>query len=124
MIDCNITTNYLFERQRMTKRQADGTCRIKCANCPLSEKNNDMDISCLTFEILYPKKTVAIVQKWSNEHPQKTYLTELLKIFPDTPLNDDGTPDSICPYELGLMNISDCKKGRNCIACWNRPFGE
>ena len=124
MIDCNITTNYLFERQRMTKQQTDGTCRIKCANCPLSEKNNDMDISCLAFEILYPEKTVAIVQKWSNEHPQKTYLTELLKIFPDTPLKDDGTPDSICPYELGLMNINDCKKGRNCIECWNRPFGE
>lgn len=124
MIDCNITTNYLSERQRMTKQQADGTCRIKCANCPLSEKNNDMDISCLTFEILYPEKTVAIVQKWSNEHPQKTYLTELLKIFPNTPLNDNGTPDSICPYELGLINITDCKKGRNCIECWNRPFGE
>ena len=124
MIDCNITTKYLFERQRMTKQQADGTCRIKCANCPLSKQNNDMDISCLSFETLYPEKTVAIVQKWSNEHPQKTYLTELLKIFPDTPLKDDGTPDSICPYELGLMYINDCRKGRKCIECWYRPFGE
>lgn len=74
--------------------------------------------------MLYFKEAIAIVQRWSDENPKKTYLTELLKIFPDTPLNNDGTPDSICPYELGLMNISDCEKGHNCVKCWNRPFKE
>ena len=52
--------------------------------------------------MLYPKKAIETIQKWSDSHPQKTYLSELLKIFPDIPLNDDGTPNSLCPSDLGL----------------------
>jgi hypothetical protein len=124
MIDCTKTENYFLEKARMVKRQEQGQCGIKCRNCPLNSKGTGMDVSCSEFEILCPEKAIGTVQLWSNTHPQKTYLSELLKLFPDTPLNDDGTPDSICPYELGLMNISNCEKGRNCIECWNRPFGE
>lgn len=118
MIDCSKTTNYLSERRRMTKQQADGMCKLNCANCPLSEKNNDMDISCSTLEILYPEKTVAIVQKWSDEHPQRTYLTEFLKHYPNVQLYDAGIPKGICPYHLGLINKDDCNN--NCIKCWNQ----
>lgn len=118
MIDCSKTTNYLSERRRMTKQQAVGVCKLNCANCPLSEKNNDMDISCSTLEILYPEKTVAIVQKWSDEHPQRTYLTEFLKHYPNVQLYDTGIPKGICPYHLGLMSKDDCDN--NCIECWNK----
>lgn len=122
MIDCSKTTNYLSERRRMTKQQADGICKLNCANCPLSEKNNDMDISCSTLEILYPEKTVAIVQKWSDEHPPKTYLTEFLKNYPNAKLDCNGTPKRICPHELGLTDKKDCDKDRNCVKCWNQPI--
>lgn len=124
MIDCSKTANYLSEKLRMTKRIKNGLCKIKCSNCPLGANNNGEGLSCPTFEMYYPEKAIEVIQQWSNSHPQKTYLSELLKIFPDTPLDDDGTPESICPYELGLMNRSNCEKGRNCIECWNRPFGE
>lgn len=119
MIDCSKLESYFIEKKRMTK-----ICAIECTKCPLSCDNNGTGECCSDFEMLYPKKAIEAIQKWSDSHPQKTYLSELLKIFPDTPLNDDGTPESICPYELGLMDISNCEKGRNCIECWNRPFGE
>ena len=122
MIDCSKTTNYLSERRRMTKQQAVGVCKLNCANCPLSEKNNDMDISCSTLEILYPEKAVAIVQKWSDEHPQRTYLSEFLEHYPNAQLDDDGTPENICPCCLGWMDINDCGMDHSCAECWNQSI--
>lgn len=124
MIDCSKAENYFAEKRRMTKEQQDGVCKLKCSDCPLSSFNNDSSdmIPCFAFEKFYPEKAIEIVQKWSDEHPQKTYLSELLKIFPKTPLGDDGTPDSLCPYDLGLMNIDDCRKDHNCTECWNQPI--
>lgn len=69
----------------------------------------------------YNKKVIAIVQKWSDEHPQKTYLSEFLKNYPNTLLNDAGLPKDVCLYNLGL---TDCKKDRNCVDCWNQPIEE
>lgn len=128
MIDCSKTENYFAEKRRMTKRRKiygnAYMCKIDCANCPLNSLNdgtNDMT-SCSDFEALYPEKAIEIVQRWSDEHPQKTYLSEFLKNYPNTPLDDDGTPDSICPYDLGLMSIDDCNKDYNCVKCWNQPI--
>lgn len=119
MLDCMKTENYFAEKKRMIKRAGIGVCRIKCEDCPLGITNNGMDVLCSELETLYPEKAIAIVQKWSNAHPQRTYLSELLKIFPNTPFEDDGTPN-FCPYRLGLISIDDCRKDRNCVKCWNR----
>lgn len=124
MIDCNITTNYFNERTRMTKADKDGACRIKCVNCPLSRYNNDTNytIYCTELERYHSEEAVAIVQKWSDENPQRTYLSEFLKHYPNVQLYDTGIPKGICPYHLGLMSIDDCRKDHNCIACWNQPI--
>lgn len=124
MIDCSRTENYFAERQRMTKLQKDGICKLSCTDCPLSSFNNDTGVQCSIFEMLYPEKAIAIVQKWSDEHPQKTYLSELLERFPNISLDNDGTPTGICPYELGVMGEDDCRKDGNCVKCWNQPIEE
>lgn len=125
MIDCAKTENYLAEKQRMTKKHKPNAgayiCELDCLDCPLSHSNNGIGEPCFGLETLYPEKVIAIVQKWSDEHPQKTYLSELLKIFPNTPLEDDGTPN-FCPYRLGLMSIDDCRNDRNCVKCWNQAL--
>lgn len=59
-------------------------------------------------------------QKLSNAHPQKTFLTELLEHYPNTPLTNKGTPDSVCPFDLGLMSVSKCDY--NCVKCWNQTI--
>lgn len=118
MIDCSKTENYFAEKKRMIKRAGIGVCRIKCEDCPLGITNNGMDVLCSEFETLYPEKAIANVQKWSNAHPQKTYLSELLKIFPNIPLSDDETPKSLCPFELGVTMTEKCNN--ECVECWNR----
>lgn len=123
MIDCTKTENYFAEKRRMTKRTSREGCKIKCPECPLSSLNNGTseDMSCTTFEMYYPEKAVKAVQRWSNEHPQKTYLTELLDKYPNVLLNDDGTPEGICPHQLGLKSsIVDCKKSYDCVKCWSQ----
>ena len=126
MIDCNITKNYFNEKQRMTKKRklyvGIYKCELDCSDCPLSSLNNSATdkMTCGEFETLCPEQAIEIVQKWSDEHPQKTYLSEFLKNYPNAPLVDDGTPKCVCPRALGLMDIDDCDD--NCIKCWNQPI--
>lgn len=124
MIDCNIAKNYFNEKLRMTKRTRKGVCKIDCSVCPLCSENNGTSglVSCTTLEMLHTEKAIEIVQRWSDEHPQKTYLSELLKAFPNAQLNDSGMPKGMCPHELGLKDI-DCGKTDNaCVKCWNQPI--
>nr|DAV89944.1 MAG TPA: hypothetical protein [Caudoviricetes sp.] len=126
MIDCSKTENYLAEKQRMTKKHKPHAgayiCELDCLDCPLSHSNNGIGEPCFGLETLYPEKVIAIVQKWSDEHPQKTFVTEFLNNYPNAVVNGDGIPDSVCPYDLGLTNKHDCRK--TCIECWNQPIEE
>lgn len=122
MIDCTKTANYFAEKRRMTKRAKNRLCKIKCSNCPLSSNNNGEGLSCPTFEMYYPEKAIEVVQKWSDEHPQKTFLTEFLKHYPDIELGEYGAPKRICPHTLGLHDIEGCLKNHTCIECWSQPI--
>jgi hypothetical protein len=122
MIDCSKTKNYLTEWRRMTKQRKDGGCELNCVDCPLDGSNNSIDVPCSVLETNYPEKAIEIVQKWSDEHPQKTYLSEFLKNYPNAPLVHDGTPE-ICLRKLGLTDIKTCRVG-GCVECWNQPIEE
>lgn len=121
MIDCNITKNYFSEKARMSKTTKSGTCKVVCGKCPLSSDNNGVGECCTDFEMLYPEEVIEVVQRWSDEHPPKTYLSEFLKHYPNVQLYDAGIPKGICPYHLGLMNKDNCRKDHNCVKCWNQP---
>lgn len=120
MIDCSNTREYFAEKARMTKRAGDGVCHIKCVDCPLGTTNNGINVLCSDLETLYPEKAISAIQRWSDEHPPKTYLSEYLKHYPNALLNDDGIPKAVCPYDLGLMNKERCRK--SCIECWNQSI--
>lgn len=118
MIDCNITTNYLTERYRMT--QKGKLCEV-CygTECPLCAKNNGVGIACVELESSYPEKAISIVQRWSDEHPQRTYLSEFLERYPNASLHDDGTPH-LCPSDLGWNDSRKCREQSNCVECWSQ----
>jgi hypothetical protein len=122
MIDCSKTENYLAEKKRMTKITNTGVCEIKCTNCPLNEKNNGKGRLCVDYEMHHPEEAISIVQRWSNAHPRKTYLTELLKHYPNAELSH-GVP-KICLKKLGVVSgCAKTKKGDSCISCyscWNQ----
>lgn len=120
MADCSKTENYMIEKARMTKSVVNGVCHIRCTDCPLSRFNNNEKIACSELELFHSETAVQIVQRWSDEHPQKTYLSEFLKNHPNALLNDDGTP-TFCPYRLGLMGADYCRNDGDCVKCWNQP---
>lgn len=128
MIDCTKTKNYFAEKARMSKRTKTGVCGITCGKCPLGGKNNGAPefMTCTTFEIHYPQAAISIVQRWSNANSQKTYLSKLLKYFPNTELDKYGAPKRICPHHLGLHDMEGCKKNYSCacIECWNQALPE
>lgn len=117
MIDCNITKNYIHERKRMCESYS-------CFECPLSSKKNGTRKTCRVFENCYPDKVIEIVQKWSDEHQQKTYLIDFLDKHPNAPLTN-GIPSMLCPYYLGYMTKKEFKEcSAHCRKCWNTPVVE
>ena len=125
-IDCNITENYLKEKTRMTKytiiNRYSTNCGISCKECPLSMFNNGYDLHCRDFERVQPAEAIAVVQKWSDEHPMKTIKDDFLEKHPNAPKADTGTPLA-CAWRAGYLDEDGCLCGK-CTECWNRPLSE
>lgn len=118
MIDCNITSNFIKEYARMCQANA-------CRTCPLMAQLTEDEIDCIDFLESHPDKSVYIVQRWSDEHPQKTFLTDFIEKYPKAPLGENGVPSNFCPYHLGLISkisFNDCP--HYCAQCWNTPINE
>ncbi len=116
-MNCSITENYFAEKARMTEN-----CRIACVNCPLSVYNNGEKITCTRYETKYIDRAMEIVQKWSDEHPQKTLLDDLKEKYPNYNIGNDGVP-IFCPYELGYEGCEVYRQcSAKCVECWNRPY--
>lgn len=132
-MDCSKTENYFKEKARMTKSNRQGFCDITCNCCPLNRTNSGLFVSCTRLERSYTQKAVEIVQKWSDEHPKKTFLSEFLKHYPNVQLDSDGVPDGICLATLGLcedcVKMDECgnaisERDCTCMDCWNTPIEE
>lgn len=123
MIDCKITENYLKEKARMSKFDEEAlACGITRADCPLSENNNDKDLTCDQLEKIYPERAVAIVQKWSDEHSQKTYADDFLEKFPNALIEPKSRVKHpmVCRNHVYGIDIS-CS-AYNCTDCWNEAM--
>lgn len=119
-IDCSITENYLKEKARMTKSIGVDRCGISCITCPLYCLNNECKMSCRRLENKRPEKAIAIVQKWSDEHPVKTIKDDFLEKYPNARLDAQGTP-VCCTRSLGYF-VFECLN--ECEKCWNTPLSE
>ena len=69
------------------------------------------------------KQVIAALQKWSDEHPVKTRLDDLLEKCPNVRLDGEGFP-CFSPAMLGYC--SDCDRCRNWKIpdvrnCWGEP---
>lgn len=120
MINCSKTMNYFIEKSRMTK-QKGVVCEIECTDCPFSSFNNGKECLVQIMNHTIPKKQLRLYRSGRINIRRKTYLSELLKNYPNTPLDYDGTPN-FCPYRLGLSKMDDCRKDHNCVKCWNQPL--
>lgn len=115
-IDCSITKNYFKEKKRLTKG-----CSIDCNLCVLGSRNNSTGYTCGKFEQEFPEQAIDKIQKWSDEHPEKTMLKDLLEKYPNLLLVDNKNP-YMCPYHLGYEEYPHCGDFADCLACWSRPI--
>lgn len=92
----------------------------ECRNCPLN--GCDLTFPCkgtkVSAEYKDTEKCVAVVEKWSAEHPIKTRQSEFLKMFPDASIGVNGAL-VIAPCNVntkfeseicGIDKCEDCKK--------------
>lgn len=108
---------FLKERKRMCDSFGDSSCE----GCLIYAI--DIGTGCFDFQDDHPKQTVEIVEKWSEEHPQETRLSQFLKYYPNAELNNDGTPREICAHKLGIREFKGCLT-ESCVDCWNTPIEE
>lgn len=102
---------FIKERNRMCEKYFTQGCR----GCPLE---NIMSCNYLYLMKNKEKDIVSVVKNWSEEHPAKTVLQDLLEKYPKTILMD--TTPSFCPSALGY-NVVECdpNSDTNCEECWN-----
>lgn len=104
---------FVKERNRMCK-----SFGRDCCDCPA-----DKDVCCDAFE--WQEELVAIVEKWSAEHPCKTRQSEFLKQYPNAKLIDGIL--AFCPKmidtSLSCPNYNDI----DCLYCrrefWMEEIG-
>ena len=104
---------YLKAKNRMTNN-----CDMNCEDCPLFSLNNGRGIPCREMEIKFPENDVRIVEKWSKEHPLKTYVQDFLDKFPNARKENNGIPLTCKSNVYGGSCIDHCP------ACWNSPMEE
>lgn len=88
----------------------------KCDECPLTLINNGKHEFCDDFIRQSPDKANEIILKWCKEHPIKTRQSELLKMFPNAPKDENGVIAILsCTVEAGYA-IANCSK-KSCTQC-------
>lgn len=114
-MDCNKTIDYLKELERMCSSYED-----ECVGCPLHE-------CCIGDAwVKNPKQAIEIVQKWSDEHPPKTYMEDFFEKFPSAPKFQMGGHPKACREAVygGECPMNEGNKDNNCFKCWNEPMEE
>lgn len=81
--------------------------------CPLKIPVYENGFTCIRYCFDNPEKAVAIVEKWSAEHPAKTRQSELLKAFPSAEI-ENGIAVA-CPKSLD-QNV-ECGISSSCDEC-------
>ena len=123
--DCTITENFLHELARATN-----SCNMNCKDCIINDLYMKDRHGCIGAVTKYSKEAITLIQNWSDAHPVKTRLDDLLEKYPNVPLNENGYP-SICPQTLGycvctgsicLVHQITCDEAFK--KCWDEPLEE
>lgn len=118
-MDCSKTINFFTEFKRLCDSRT--ACTADAANkeqCPL----HSFCRQSLTIRAEEIITAVENLQKWSDEHPVKTYAQDFFEKFPKAQSNSDGSPIICKEIIYGGFNNYICAK--SCYECWNEPMEE
>lgn len=122
-MDCSKTIDFLSELKRLCDTRDE--CVANAANkedCPM------FGICKLTHSKTCAKdaeKAIEIVQKWSDEHPKKTYAQDFFEKFPKAKPDKEGVPRSCRANCYGGSCQYSAVSGAGpapCKACWNEEM--
>ena len=124
IMDCSKTINFFAELKRLCDLHLTCGAVAHDEQCPL------YDFCRLTHSQTYvgeAKRAIENLQKWSDEHPKKTYAQDFFEKFPKAPKDKSAKseyPDACrnLIYGGGCPKIEsriDC-----CYKCWNEPLND
>ena len=122
-MDCNKTIDFFAELKRLCDSRT--ACTADAANkeqCPLHGFCRQ-SLAIRAEEII---TAVENLQKWSDEHPKKTYAQDFFEKFPKAQSNSDGTP-FVCRKRIygGIRStLEDCDYTGACYRCWSEPLND
>lgn len=124
-MDCSKTIDFFPELKRLcNSRTACEAVNASDEHCPMLDYCADSLVTQRTEEIA---KAIESLQKWSDEHPNKTYTQDFFEKFPKAQSNSDGTPLFVCKkriYDGTDPTSEDCDYTGACKKCWNEPMEE
>lgn len=121
-MDCNKTIDFFAEAKRFCDSRP--ACEADAANkeqCPLH------GFCELPLSEICAKKAIEVLQKWSTEHPKKTYVQDFFEKFPNAP-KDKSAKDEYPDACRNLIYGGGCPKIESridcCYKCWNEPMND
>lgn len=99
---------------------------VDCMRCPLETENNGQRKPCSILQKENPEVSIAIVEQWAKEHPEKkrkTYAEDFKEHFGRSWNNKDNNWQ--CRGKLYNDNADCVNSPRcDCEACWNEEMEE
>ena len=123
-MDCSKTINFFPELKRLCDSRT--ACTADAANkerCPMFEFCTHTIVTQRAEDVIEP---IEILQRWSDEHPKKTYAQDFFEKFPKAQSNSDGTP-FVCRKRIygGIRStLEDCDYTGACYRCWSEPLND
>lgn len=122
-MDCGKTIDFFSEFRRLCDSR--GTCEATARDkqCPLYDFCELAHSRVCTNDAI---KAMENLQKWSDEHPKKTYAQDFFEKFPKAQSKSDGSP-FVCRkriYGKTRPEFEDCDYTGTCYKCWNELMEE
>lgn len=113
-IDCSTVVGFAHEASRLCEMYDD------CGKCPFSGRKR-CPKAVLEYDNPDVQSIIDELQAWSNEHPVKTRLDDLLEKYPKAWM--EANSSVVAPWKLGYCrNCSKCSlNGRFLPDCWGEP---
>ncbi len=121
-MDCSKTINFLAEMKRVCALYKNCRTPDESEPCPLY---HFCEVCVRNHSATELKKTVEILQKWSDEHQRKTYEQDFFKKFPEAKPDAYGVP-RMCRANCygGSCQLSAISRAdpASCKDCWNEEM--
>lgn len=121
-MDCSKTIDFFAEIKRICALRDDCRDLIKNDICPMYDFCRH---ACSATNRIIIKNAILTLQKWSDEHPRKTYAQDFFKKFPNAKPDEEGVP-GMCRvncYGGSCQHSAVFGAGSApCKDCWNEEM--